>query len=103
MSTIKKFTSFTTSNCYVVVPNDKEGVCFVVDLPPDVEPALEYIKSFTSENCSIELSLTDEKEFAIANVIIFTYLSKFNYCPCFCYIQLPSLLHTRCTRAHISG
>ena len=45
MSTIKKFTSFTTSNCYVVVPNDKEDVCFVVDLPPDVEPALEYIKS----------------------------------------------------------
>ena len=45
MSTIKKFTSFTTSNCYVVVPNDKEDVCFVFDLPPDVEPALEYIKS----------------------------------------------------------
>ncbi len=45
MSTIKKFTSFTTSNCYVVVPNEKEDVCFVVDLPPDIEPALEYIKS----------------------------------------------------------
>ena len=42
MSTIKKFTSFTTSNCYVVVPNDKEDVCFVVDLPPDVEPCLLY-------------------------------------------------------------
>ncbi len=45
MSTIKRFTSFTTSNCYIVRPDFQSDICFVVDLPPDVEPALEYIKS----------------------------------------------------------
>ena len=45
MSSIKTFTSFTTSNCYVVKPKQNSDICYVVDLPPDVEPALEYIKS----------------------------------------------------------
>ena len=43
MSTIKTFTSFTTSNCYVIQPNSQSNICYVIDLPPDVEPALEYI------------------------------------------------------------
>ena len=44
MNTIKTFTSFTTSNCYVVQPDPQIDICYVVDLPPDVEPAIEYIK-----------------------------------------------------------
>ena len=44
MNTIKTFTSFTTSNCYVVQPDPQIDICYVIDLPPDVEPALEYIK-----------------------------------------------------------
>ena len=45
MGAIEKFTSFTTSNCYVVKPEDNSDICYVIDLPPDVEPALEYINS----------------------------------------------------------
>ncbi len=45
MSSIKTFTSFTTSNCYVVQPSSQSNICYVIDLPPDVEPALEYINS----------------------------------------------------------
>jgi len=44
MSIVETFTSFTTSNCYVVIPDEQLSICFVVDLPPDVEPALEYIE-----------------------------------------------------------
>jgi len=44
MNTIKTFTSFTTSNCYVVQPDPQIDICYVIDLPPDVEPAIEYIK-----------------------------------------------------------
>ena len=44
MSSIKTFTSFTTSNCYVIQPNSQSSICYVLDLPPDVEPAIEYIK-----------------------------------------------------------
>ena len=51
----------------IEVKNNKYGKPYIILH----NKALEYIKSFTSENCSIELSLTDEKEFAIANVIIF--------------------------------
>lgn len=40
---IKIFTSFTTSNCYIVRPFN-DNVCFFIDLPPDLEPALEYVK-----------------------------------------------------------
>ena len=42
MGNIKTFTSFTTSNCYVVTPDNTE-ICYIIDLPPDVEPALEYV------------------------------------------------------------
>ena len=44
MSDIQTFTSFTTSNCYVVTPDNTE-ICYIIDLPPDVEPALEYVKN----------------------------------------------------------
>ena len=38
------FTSFTTSNCYIIRPF-KDDKCFIVDLPPDLEPVLSYISS----------------------------------------------------------
>ena len=44
MSDIQTFTSFTTSNCYVVTPDNTE-ICYIIDLPPDVEPALEYVRN----------------------------------------------------------
>ena len=44
MNNIKVFTSFTTSNCYVVTP-DNSGICFLIDLPPDLDEALNYINS----------------------------------------------------------
>ncbi|MDA2969845.1 MAG: MBL fold metallo-hydrolase [Actinomycetota bacterium] len=44
MQTVKRFTSFTTSNCYVVTP-DNSGVCFLIDLPPDLDETLSFIKS----------------------------------------------------------
>ncbi len=42
MNDIKIFTSFTTSNCYVVTP-DNSGICFLIDLPPDLDETLKYI------------------------------------------------------------
>jgi len=42
MNDIKVFTSFTTSNCYVVTPDDS-GVCYLIDLPPDLDETLNYI------------------------------------------------------------
>ena len=44
MYNIKVFTSFTTSNCYVVTP-DNSGICFLIDLPPDLDETLNYINS----------------------------------------------------------
>ena len=44
MNNIKVFTSFTTSNCYVVTP-DNSGICFLVDLPPDLDETLKYINN----------------------------------------------------------
>ena len=40
---LNTFTSFTTSNCYVVRPfNDDK--CFIIDLPPDLDSVLEFVK-----------------------------------------------------------
>jgi len=44
------FTSFTTSNCYIVTPDISDGISYVIDLPPDLDPVLNYIKQ---ENLSI--------------------------------------------------
>ena len=44
------FTSFTTSNCYIVTPSFSDGISYVIDLPPDLDPVLDYIKK---ENLSI--------------------------------------------------
>ena len=44
MNNIKVFTSFTTSNCYVVTP-DNSGICFLIDLPPDLDETLKYINN----------------------------------------------------------
>jgi len=44
MNNIKVFTSFTTSNCYVVTP-DNSGICFLIDLPPDLDETLNYINN----------------------------------------------------------
>ena len=43
MSTVKTFESFTTSNCYIIKPYANNEVCYIVDLPPDLDPALDYI------------------------------------------------------------
>lgn len=44
MNNIKVFTSFTTSNCYVVTP-DNSGICFLIDLPPDLDETLKYVNN----------------------------------------------------------
>ena len=49
MSDIQTFTSFTTSNCYVVTPENNSDICYIIDLPPDVEPALELSLIHISE------------------------------------------------------
>ena len=43
-SVIYTFTSFTTSNSYIVKPFSDEK-CFIVDLPPDLENVTEFIKN----------------------------------------------------------
>ena len=40
---LNTFTSFTTSNCYVLQPYGDE-VCIFIDLPPDLGDALDYVK-----------------------------------------------------------
>ena len=42
MSDIKKFTSFATSNCYLVKPFENE-VVFLIDLPPNIDEVIYYI------------------------------------------------------------
>ena len=44
MNNIKVFTSFTTSNCYVVTP-DNSGICYLIDLPPDLDETLKYVNN----------------------------------------------------------
>ena len=41
-SVIYTFTSFTTSNSYIVKPFNDEK-CFIVDLPPDLDNVIEFI------------------------------------------------------------
>lgn len=40
---LKTFTSFTTSNCYVLQPFG-DSTCIFIDLPPDLDKALDYVK-----------------------------------------------------------
>jgi len=42
--TVKRFESFMTSNCYVVRPNTADQLCYIVDLPPDIEEVFEYVE-----------------------------------------------------------
>lgn len=42
MAELYKFTSFTTSNCYILRPFN-DDVCIFVDLPPDLEEPLSYV------------------------------------------------------------
>ena len=42
--TVKRFESFMTSNCYVVRPNIADQLCYIVDLPPDIEEVFEYVE-----------------------------------------------------------
>ena len=42
-SEIYRFTSFTTSNCYILRPFN-DDICFFIDLPPDLEEPLQYVK-----------------------------------------------------------
>ena len=34
-----------TSNCYVVVPERDSSVCYLIDLPPDFDSAIQYINN----------------------------------------------------------
>ena len=43
-SVLYTFTSFTTSNSYIVKPFNDEK-CFIVDLPPDLDNVIEFIKN----------------------------------------------------------
>jgi len=43
ISEMYKFTSFTTSNCYVLRPFN-DDICLFVDLPPDLSEPLSYVK-----------------------------------------------------------
>ena len=43
--TVKRFESFMTSNCYVVRPNIADQLCYIVDLPPDIEEVFEYVEN----------------------------------------------------------
>ena len=43
ISQIYKFTSFTTSNCYILRPFNDE-ICMFIDLPPDLNEPLHYVK-----------------------------------------------------------
>ena len=43
-SVIYTFTSFTTSNSYIVKPFNDEK-CFIVDLPPDLDNVIEFINN----------------------------------------------------------
>ena len=43
-SVIYTFTSFTTSNSYIVKPFNDEK-CFIVDLPPDLDSVIEFINN----------------------------------------------------------
>ena len=52
-SVIYKFTSFTTSNSYIVKPFNDEK-CFIVDLPPDLDSVIEFIKK-NGRNLDIRL------------------------------------------------
>ena len=42
---IKRFESFMTSNCYVVVPEKNSSICYLIDLPPDFDSAIQYINN----------------------------------------------------------
>ena len=39
MTDIKKFTSFATSNCYLISPFDNE-IVFLIDLPPNIDEVI---------------------------------------------------------------
>ena len=41
MTDIKKFTSFATSNCYLISPFDNE-IVFLIDLPPNIDEVIEW-------------------------------------------------------------
>ena len=45
MDDIYTYTSFTTSNCYILTPDIQNGISYVIDLPPDLSDVLNYIKS----------------------------------------------------------
>ena len=45
MDDIFTYTSFTTSNCYILTPDIQEGISYVIDLPPDLDEVLNYINS----------------------------------------------------------
>ena len=42
-SDIYQFTSFTTSNCYVLRPFGND-ICIFIDLPPDLTEPLDYVR-----------------------------------------------------------
>ena len=59
---LNTFTSFTTSNCYVLQPFGDQ-VCIFIDLPPDLDEALSYVK---------------QKNLSIGGALITTSLLRLN-------------------------
>ena len=58
MNGIYRFESVTTSNCYVVTPEENSNICYLIDLPPDVKEVLDYVNKkklsfFIERLCSI--------------------------------------------------
>ena len=43
INSIQCFESYMTSNCYVVVPDRNSSVCYLIDLPPDYQRAIDYV------------------------------------------------------------
>ena len=58
-SDIYQFTSFTTSNCYVLRPFGND-ICIFIDLPPDLTEPLDYVRK---NNLSIAGALVTHGHF----------------------------------------
>jgi len=42
---IERFESIMTSNCYVVSPYKNNSICYLIDLPPDFDAAIQFVKT----------------------------------------------------------
>ena len=61
-SVIYTFTSFTTSNSYIVKPFNDEK-CFIVDLPPDLNNVIKFIDN---KNLTVAGALITHGHYAVS-------------------------------------